>query len=83
MNYDYEQLVYTLAIFWEKNGCKTQYTVRVVGSSISVNVTQKSGEIPFQRVSTIFLTILSKCHNIYFIHTYKYVGTIIQVVSTT
>ena len=39
MNYDYEQLVYTLAIFWEKNGCKTQYTVRVVGSSISVNVT--------------------------------------------
>ena len=33
--------------------------------------------IPFQRVSTIFLTILSKCHNIYFIHTYKYVGTII------
>ena len=43
MNYDYEQLVYTLVIFWEKNGCKTQYTtlylVRVVGSSISVNVT--------------------------------------------
>ena len=66
MNYDYEQLVYTLVIFWESswiiNFCKCN--LEKWGND---KMSAKIG-IPFQRVSTIFLTILSKCHNIYFIH---------------